>query len=267
MEKPKEPRPADFGLTAERIAEFEASAAVALMRRRGAEIIVSSALLAGVIVFAYTRDIAMMVVALLGGWLVIVPAIMVVIDLWAAGRKAGWPDHDAYSRFRGARARYPKTLAEWIHFQELEWQTLDGHTFEMELAKFLAAEGFQVSHTGRSGDSGVDLVLTDLPQGGLTILVQCKAHRGPVGPSAVRDLYGTLSHFGGQEAWLISTHGFTQGAVEFAKGKPVHLFQINALLTASAKLSYQARNRQDPVLGLPSTSATDGYSIRDMGSK
>lgn len=240
MEKPKEPQPADFGLTSERIAEFEASAAISLMHRRGGEIIFSSALLSGVIVYAWTRNIAVTIAAILVGWIPVCRVLMRIVDAFARRAREKWPDHDAYVRYRIAQARYSQALAEWIHFQELQWQALDGRTFETELAKFLAAEGFQVRHTGGARDSGVDLVLADPQRSGLTILVQCKAHRNPVGPSAVRDLYGTLSHYGGQEAWLISTHGFTRAAFEFADGKPIRLVHINTLLTVSA-----TQDRQD----------------------
>jgi HJR/Mrr/RecB family endonuclease len=46
---------------------------------------------------------------------------------------------------------------------------------------------------------------------GKKIVVQCKAHRNPVGPNVVRELYGTMFHAGADAAKLVALGGFTQG--------------------------------------------------------
>ena len=53
----------------------------------------------------------------------------------------------------------------------------------------LKRKGYEVQYTGGAGDEGVDLVVGN---GDSTILVQCKAHSRPIGPSPVRELYGTV---------------------------------------------------------------------------
>jgi len=80
---------------------------------------------------------------------------------------------------------------------------------------------------GGTGDGGVDLILW---KDGKEIIVQCKAHARPVGPGAVRDLYGAMMHKHATEAWLVSTMGFSQGAKSFSVGKPLKLFRIDDIL-------------------------------------
>jgi len=118
----------------------------------------------------------------------------------------------------------------WRRTQERWWCSLEGQQFEKEVGKLLKERGYNVQFTGASGEGGVDLVLDSASE---TILVQCKAHKSPVGPAAVRDLYGALTHRGGSEAWLVSTSPFTGGATEFARDKPLRLIEIRELLDYS----------------------------------
>jgi len=62
------------------------------------------------------------------------------------------------------------------------------------------------------------------------LIVQCKAHAKEIGPGPVRDLYGCLMHHGAAEAWLITIHGFTSGAEQFAENKPLSLLTIEDIL-------------------------------------
>ena len=111
------------------------------------------------------------------------------------------------------------------------WKSLDGHTFEKEIAKVFNERGYEVRRTQRSGDEGIDLWLA---KDHAKYIVQCKAHKKVVGPAIVRDLYGTLLHWKEStevtEAWLLSTNGFSQGAKKFADGKPLRLITVEDLL-------------------------------------
>jgi hypothetical protein len=66
-------------------------------------------------------------------------------------------------------------------------------------------------------------------------IVQCKAHRTPVGPAVARELYGTLRHFGAVGAVLASTSGFTKGVVEYARGKPIELLGLSEIIALQEK--------------------------------
>lgn len=121
---------------------------------------------------------------------------------------------------RRKREEAKRKQVEW-------WKKLDGWKFEKEIAQLLKRKGFQVSRTGKPGDSGVDLVLM---LSGRKIVVQCKAHKTRIAPGTVRDLYGTLTAERAEHAWLISTQGFTPGARKFARGKPIRLMTIEDVL-------------------------------------
>jgi restriction system protein len=71
--------------------------------------------------------------------------------------------------------------------------------------------------------------------GGASIIIQCKAYQQPVGPAAVRELYGTLLHEGAQEGWLVALAGFSGTAKQFAEGKPLRLIDVDVLISHSGR--------------------------------
>jgi restriction endonuclease Mrr len=107
------------------------------------------------------------------------------------------------------------------------WISLDGATFEKELAQLLRKKGCSADRRGRAGDEGVDIIVRVR---GRQIVVQCKAHKTRVGPGMVRDLYGTLLHFKSDQAWLVTTSGFSRSARSFAREKPIRLLTIDDIL-------------------------------------
>lgn len=117
----------------------------------------------------------------------------------------------------------------WIHMKNIDyWMNLDGHEFEEAVAVVYRKQGYEAIVSKQGGDKGIDIILT---QGNKKIAVQCKAHNKPVSPSVVRDLYGTMNHFGYAEGILVSKNGFTVGVVEFVKDKPIQLINLNNLMT------------------------------------
>jgi len=65
---------------------------------------------------------------------------------------------------------------------------------------------------------------------GLRGVVQCKAHRSLVGPHVVRDLYGVIHHTRASFGIIVSLGGFTRGAVEFARDKPILFVDLDDLI-------------------------------------
>jgi hypothetical protein len=123
---------------------------------------------------------------------------------------------------------WEEALKQWERTQIAFWRGLSGRTFERELANLFRLWGHGVQLTPPTNDGGVDLFLRDEGQ---TILVQCKAYKGSVGPAAVRELYGAFKHLGGSQAWLVTTGRFTAGARRFAQNKQILLLTIQDLLT------------------------------------
>jgi restriction system protein len=81
--------------------------------------------------------------------------------------------------------------------------------------------GYRVSHTGGSGDHGVDVRLIN-PAGEVEI-VQCKQWSSPVGEPDVRNLVGTMVHERAVRGYLWAPGGFSPEARRWARGKPVVL--------------------------------------------
>jgi HJR/Mrr/RecB family endonuclease len=100
--------------------------------------------------------------------------------------------------------------------------------FEAFIADIFKAYGYDAQVVGGNADHGVDvMVMTDQEE---KWVVQCKKYAGSVGEPIVRDLFGTMGHEGAQRAYLITTGSFTQQAVEWAAGKPMVLYDGEALI-------------------------------------
>jgi hypothetical protein len=100
--------------------------------------------------------------------------------------------------------------------------------FEEMTAELYRARGFQAHKTGASGDHGVDVVVKS--KDGKTMVVQCKRWRKPVGEPIIREFYGTMHHEKAVQGTIIATSGFTPQAIEWAKGKPMFLYDGNKFI-------------------------------------
>jgi restriction system protein len=107
------------------------------------------------------------------------------------------------------------------------WAFLDGYAFERATAEVLNKHRFNARVTPGSGDGGVDIQVT---RNGLRGVVQCKAHVACVGPHVVRDLYGVIHHLRADFGIIVSRGGFTRGAIEFARDKPIHFLDTDDLI-------------------------------------
>ena len=94
--------------------------------------------------------------------------------------------------------------------------------FEEMVAELYRLMGHQARRTGSVGDHGVDVVVN--AKNGEKWVVQCKRWRTPAGESIVRDFYGMMQHEKAAQGAIIATRGFTRPAMEWAKGKPLHLY-------------------------------------------
>jgi hypothetical protein len=107
------------------------------------------------------------------------------------------------------------------------WEFLDGYAFERATAEVLSEHQFNTVVTPGSGDGGIDIEVT---RNGLKGVVQCKAHVACVGPHVVRDLYGVIHHCGAAFGIIVSRGGFTRGAHEFARDKPILFLDTDDLI-------------------------------------
>lgn len=101
--------------------------------------------------------------------------------------------------------------------------TLSPSEFEAYVALLFERTGYQVRHTGGSGDHGVDLVVR---RRGTSSVVQCKRYEEAVGPRTVRELIGAMTNANVQEGFLITTSSFTAGAQREALRAP---YKVNLI--------------------------------------
>lgn len=116
----------------------------------------------------------------------------------------------------------------WIEIKKKEyWLNMNGHQFEKELAILYKKLGYKTSVTPQGGDQGIDILMS---KNGQSIIVQCKAHKRPVGPATARDFYGTMVHNNIKYGIIASTNGFTKGVHDFVKGKKIKLITVNDIV-------------------------------------
>jgi len=144
--------------------------------------------------------------------------------------------------YYGRTKKYQKALDQyqkwWTRTQQDFWTSLSGLQFENELAKLFRKLGVRAEQTTASDDKGVDIWLRT--EKGKEI-VQCKAHKNPITPHVVRELYGTLKHFGAAQAILASTSGFTKRVFEFTKDKPISLLDLNSIIAMQKKIGMKRK--------------------------
>jgi len=108
------------------------------------------------------------------------------------------------------------------------WRSLSGHEFERELTKLFQRCGYRASCTPGSGDHGIDIVL--FHENDRTTAVQCKQTQHPVGPAAIRDLFGAMRHAGATEGILATTAGATKAVHKFCEGKPLRVMDLREIV-------------------------------------
>lgn len=144
--------------------------------------------------------------------------------------------------------------------------------FESLIQNLFEKIGLDTRQTRPSRDGGVDCVAynTDPILGG-KVVIQAKRYKHTVGVSAVRDLYGTLQNEGASKGILVTTSSYGKASYDFARGKPIELFDgTNLLYLLETHAGIQARIQppddwQDPVpdSGEPPTYTTYGSSGYD----
>ncbi len=97
--------------------------------------------------------------------------------------------------------------------------------FEEMVVEVHRAFGHRARRTGGPGDHGVDVVVQT--KQGEQCVVQCKRWRGSVGEPVVRDFYGVMHHEKADRGIIITTGRFTRPAREWARGKPILMYDGN----------------------------------------
>lgn len=150
--------------------------------------------------------------------------------LYISFLKISSPMYRRVIEYESAKEKYESW---WVRNQKEFWLMLGGKKFEVELAYLYSKLGYKVNLTPDKADQGIDI---KLEKNDKKIIVQCKAHKNPVGPHIVRDLYGTLIHSKTDEAILASISGFTSGVREYVKEKPIKLISLDDIINMQKEL-------------------------------
>ena len=98
--------------------------------------------------------------------------------------------------------------------------------YEQFVARLLERAGWKVTHSGRVGDQGCDVV-AELR--GFRAVVQCKLLRKPCGNAAVQQVAASRAHYGAQVMAVVCPAGFTASAMILAASNGVHLMHHSSL--------------------------------------
>lgn len=103
---------------------------------------------------------------------------------------------------------------------------MSGQEFEFYCCNILANAGWTVTHNGKAGDQGVDLisVLNDTK-----VAIQCKRYGNSVGNKAVQEIYSGKNFEECDIAVVVSNAKFTASAVQLARTLGVLLIDVSEL--------------------------------------
>jgi restriction system protein len=130
----------------------------------------------------------------------------------------GIRDQIIEARERADRLRQQGKRAE-LKLSQLASLTPEG--FEEFVGEIFESLGYEVEHSGGTGDEGVDLRVR---REGLLAIVQCKYFsRGVIGSPELQKFLGTIHHTRSHKGFFVTTRTFSLAAEKFASGHPIEL--------------------------------------------
>ncbi len=112
--------------------------------------------------------------------------------------------------------RLKEVIESRLHWlRTCDWPKMTGQTFEAFLAEVFQERGYGVEITAKTGDQGVDLIIS---RQGTRVAVQAKGYVGhPVGNGAVQEVHAGKAFHGCQVAALVTNSRYTDSARELAE--------------------------------------------------
>lgn len=145
-------------------------------------------------------------------------------------------------------------LVIWIsnkiyHYYKLSKANIDevdnmsGPDFELFLCSLFRKLGYEVIHTGKSGDLGCDLtVLKD----GVRTAVQAKRYKGNVGPDAVQEVVAALKPKNCTIGIVVTNSNYTEEAKFLANSNNIILWNRDELVNNILKTQEKTNSMQEP---------------------
>jgi restriction system protein len=110
--------------------------------------------------------------------------------------------------------------------------------FESFVANLYRALGHQATCTNAKESQAAHVLVNAL--NGQKWIVQCRQWRGAVGETVVREFLALMEHEQAAQGAIITTAKFTPRARDWAKGKPLHLYDGDEFVQAVQRI--QRRN-------------------------
>ena len=138
---------------------------------------------------------------------------------------------DAKKSYRIKERDYERYLVK----KKIEyWYSLDGITFENEVAQLFTNDGYHVTLTPTTGDGGVDMIML---KNGKKTIVQCKAHKGKIGVSIGREMVACLMDFKADRAIIACLAGGTKPLAEYISNKPIEIMDVSDFIKTHERCS------------------------------
>ena len=134
-----------------------------------------------------------------------------------------------YAWLRYRRAQQRKNALLWAG----DFDVMSGTQFEEMLCAVFENMGYDVKHTGKTGDFGADIVLRD--SSGTRIAVQSKRKSANVGNDAVQQALAGKHHYRADEGWVVTNSRYTDAAKTQARSCGITLVDRDKLLDIITK--------------------------------
>ena len=135
---------------------------------------------------------------------------------------------------------------------ESDIDNMTGKQLELYLERVFQYLGFQVQHTGKSGDQGADLIIT---KAGQRIACQCKRYKGhPVTNKAVQEAHTAKDIYRCQKSLVVTSSVYTKSAREAADRVGCELIdrrRLGMIVAAYREDRLDKRRHLTKLLGLP----------------
>ena len=111
---------------------------------------------------------------------------------------------------------------------------IDPNEFERIVKLFVSAMGFDLASSDILPSGSIDIIATsNNPLGGtIKSLIRAESIDQDIDMDELADLFDTMTLKGAVRAAVITTSGFTDDAIEFARGKPISLMTKYQLMEA-----------------------------------
>jgi restriction system protein len=131
---------------------------------------------------------------------------------------------------------------------------MDGTRFEHYVEEVMLSSGYRVTHIGKVGDFGADLVVE---REGRTSVVQTKRYSNSVGVGAVREAAAARAFYHADHAIVVTNSVFTGPAYQLARANQVLLWDRHKL----ADFARRAQGQSISPVALLGAELLAGFSI------